>query len=478
MALLLAGCAQIAGIDETSGPAADAPTETDRVQLAFERISVGTEIVRSPLDLTAQTASYLVSTAGAPDGLERVTPVVEGSTWVSDLTTPTPIEFTLPDLPTPVTRIWDLNARALTGGYTFYEHPNPTAPPDGATLAMAVTSDVAFTGAESYQLYTVGAWTIRDLLPPAAAAAALDATPFLYTETASIGGRPHIALTMGDPLFVMRYAGNQLMALAEPPPFDQTGADTLGGALVAVAQDQMLDLTFDYATTAARFTVVSPAVTPAAAAWFLRAAPGAAIGSDVGPLLHAVGVNAATVNPIAAAYANPFIGKGWPTVMTLVANASRSYTPPSLGFELGLNTQLLQVGPPGGAATFAAALPTRIAINGTLLTIDGVEVARPTLPAEVTFQSTTSEATYYALNLYEVVLNAASTGVTRNLVVQIVSDEQRFTMPAEYLQGDKLYNLRILVHQGFASGAATGDLRPDSGGSRALHDSGVFKVVP
>lgn len=477
------GCAQLAGIDETSGPAGDGGDgpPPGQVQLSWERISLGTTVERSPMDLTGQTASYLVPSAAAAMGFERVMPALQGSTWVSDLTMPAPIEFTLPDYPAPLTRIWDVDVPALTGGYVVLEHPDPQPPPEGATLAMAVTSDVAFTGAEAYQLFTVGAWTQRGLAPPALAGeVTLDPTPFPYSTTSSIGGRPHIALSPADAVFVLRYAGNQLQAVLEAPPFAQTAADTITGALTPIALDQSLGITFDYATIAARFGVVSPAPAAPNMAMYLRAAPGGALGSDTGIQLDAIGVGPETVNPIASTYGNPFAARGWPTTMTLVATASRTYTPPSLPFPVGLASQLVEVAAPvsGMTASFAAGFPTRIAIGGTLLTIDGVEVTQPTQPVDVTFLTSSTANTYYAMNLFEVAANATGDGAVRNFVVQIVSREQRFSIPPQYLAAGKLYNVRVFVHQGFATGASTGDLRPNSPGSQAWHDSGVFRVVP
>src|SRR5689334_13263628 len=92
-----AGCAQLAGIDETSGDALPGNTAT------VQRMSIGNTVVLSPLDLTGLQASYLVANAASASGFDRVPATTAGGgTWTTLVRGATPVELTLPDLPTPL----------------------------------------------------------------------------------------------------------------------------------------------------------------------------------------------------------------------------------------------------------------------------------------------------------------------------------------------------------------------------------------
>ena len=55
-----AGCAQIAGIDETSGP----DVTTDLATLQVQRVWVGASVAKAPQDLTNESATFYDDSAG------------------------------------------------------------------------------------------------------------------------------------------------------------------------------------------------------------------------------------------------------------------------------------------------------------------------------------------------------------------------------------------------------------------------------
>jgi len=71
------------------------------MSLQFDRISVGSMLVRAPLDLTGQTAMYLIEDASESSGLRRVQPTLSAAKdqWSAEIPegTRAAIEFTVPD---------------------------------------------------------------------------------------------------------------------------------------------------------------------------------------------------------------------------------------------------------------------------------------------------------------------------------------------------------------------------------------------
>ncbi|MBA3455740.1 MAG: hypothetical protein H0T42_21775, partial [Deltaproteobacteria bacterium] len=81
-----AGCAQLAGIEETSDVDLAAP-----VSLQIDRISVGATVVSAPQDLSANTASFLVPDDTAPEGFLRVAAELSDvNLWTADVPLGTP----------------------------------------------------------------------------------------------------------------------------------------------------------------------------------------------------------------------------------------------------------------------------------------------------------------------------------------------------------------------------------------------------
>ena len=155
-ALTLGGCAQLFGIDNTTG--ADAGTG---VSLAVRRVSVGASVTTSPQDLTGQTADFLV---GDATGLVRNAAVIAGpGAWTADIPSGTPPALLhAADLPMTAHHLWALPSRGMRGNLVAYEHPNSTPPGASSQLALNVTLPAPYT-TETLMVYAVGAWMRRTL---------------------------------------------------------------------------------------------------------------------------------------------------------------------------------------------------------------------------------------------------------------------------------------------------------------------------
>src|SRR5215813_2600670 len=96
----LGGCAQLFGIDDTTGPTGGDDAPPPATTLAYTRISIGANAVRAPLDVTANTATYIPPDATDPSGIRRVpTTLVGTNEWTAPLTAAAPVFFDLPDFP-------------------------------------------------------------------------------------------------------------------------------------------------------------------------------------------------------------------------------------------------------------------------------------------------------------------------------------------------------------------------------------------
>src|SRR5882672_7095158 len=92
-----AGCAQLAGIQDTNGNGRPGDS------VAVTRMSIGSKVVLAPLDPTGLTATYFVA-SGDPSGFDRVPAAADPGHggWTTKLRTAAPVEFLLPDVPTPI----------------------------------------------------------------------------------------------------------------------------------------------------------------------------------------------------------------------------------------------------------------------------------------------------------------------------------------------------------------------------------------
>jgi len=468
--LALAGCAQLFGIDTTTG--ADAG---NGVSLRVQRVSVGASVIKGPQDLTGQTADFLV---GDATGIVRNTAVIAGpGTWTADIASGTPPAlFTLPDLPMTAHHLWALPSRDMRGNLIAFEHPNSTPPGASSQLALNVTLPAPYT-TETLMVFAVGAWmhhTLAGAEIPAAMATTVNPTipyssfvPVLSTITPA-------RITASDVVLVLRYVGADLTGVLQATQFDQTDAtDPVSGTMVAVAHDKMLDIPLP-TDLAQRYAAVRPAVGAPSVSWNLSAAPGATVGIALGPQLLS-GVPAMADTAVTAMFGDPFESLGWPATFNLNTSASR--TAMINAIPVSLTAQMTTfVDASATAAPLDAGLPTTILVGTTQLNTDGQMLAIDTTkPVEISFLSDKSTNTLYQATIYELVLNGMA--YDRQLVLDAVGTDPKFDIPSDLMTSGHTYVIRAGCIQGGFTMAASGDLEsPSFPLSFGQLDSGVFTV--
>jgi hypothetical protein len=470
LAAMLCGCAQLFGLDETSG-------SPQAVSLTVQRASVGARVVLAPQDLAASTGKYLVPSEADPTGLLGVLVAqAEPGLWIAPVTGATPILFELPDYPKPIPRLYDFPRPGVKGLFAVLEHPSPQPAPMNATIAVNATLDTAFTGAERFELQTLGSWNAIALTPPAVGTAALTQT-FAFTAMTSITGRPHERITADDAAVVLRYVGNELRAAFKAPPFEQIGTDTITGTLIAV-DVQPFTVAIDQADLMRRYSAARPLVGTPTLSWTLRAAPGAQLNIDNGPLLASGAPTDMTA--ISSQAGNPF-APDWPSVLLWQTQATRSYTPPSAGLPVSLLAGMFEraVLAPGLEMKLPAGFPAQIAIGGASLESDGVTIPKPTRAVEVTFMADVPTNTMYQLHLYKLVPNAGNTALVPELKLSASGGAPRFVLPPDLFEANAFYTLRAQAVQGGFPAIAEGDLTQRTLPlASSFLDSGVFLVKP
>ncbi len=466
---LLGGCAQIAGIENTSG------SGREGLSLAIERVSIGSTIVRTPQDLTGLKAQYLLD-VGPLDAAE-----VAPGTWGADVFDATPpVVFDLPDDPGPrFDRLATLPSKNLLAAFDVLEHPAPVASAPTDTISVVATLDTAQV-AETYELFVVGTWTVRGLEAPLAGTTTLAPAAFEIQSMASLTGRPIEQITLDDTPLILRRNGTTLTGVIEATPFAQAAANELTGAFGPLAADQTLQATVDPTQATNRLGVARPAITAGPNfAFTVNAAPGAEVGSTTGPLLVS-GAVAMIDTAIAAAYPNPFVAKGWPAVLTYSAAGSRTLTPTAETLPVSLSAGMTQViaDPAAGLVLdFPAPVPEQVSIAGTSLSLDNVQIAAPTAPVDVTVVVGTADA--YVLELRALVPNATNDALVAERKLFAIGREPAFSIPPEYLVANTTYSIRIQTITGLFPNIADGDLNTRAlPAATAFVDTGVFRVMP
>jgi hypothetical protein len=463
----LTGCAQLFGIDSTSGPSTgDDAAPPPSSSLKYQRISVGAQAVRSPLDVTANTAVYLVPDMTDPSGIRRV-PVTQTATdtWTAPLDAAAPIFFDLPDIPTPIKRIFDFPVQNLFGLFGVLEHPNPQPAPAGATLTINVGLNPVY-NSELLRLFTVGSWNLRDAPAGevAVGAGAWNVT-FPFSSVSSQVGRPLEQLTTDDAIYLLRYGAgtSDLQGFLEVPPFTQSVSDTITGTVSPNPHDRTLAFTVGTATVATRFAATRPAMTNLAMSWSVVAAPGYQIVSNAGPVLQAAGV-APGADSINVTYGNPFVADhDWPDVVTWSTAESRTFTPPALGLPVTPQAGMFQLVFPtaGMNLDLPAGLPITLTMNGTALTTDGATMTvDPAKAVSVSFVADAQNNTLFQLQLFELVPNSqtAPTALVYLQKLGATGSKPAFTLPPELFEVGKTYVLRAICIQGGFPTIAMGDL--------------------
>lgn len=491
---LLAGCAQLFGLQQTTGgTSTDAPGMPSGVSLTFQRISVGATVVRAPLDLTGQTASYLIVDSTTASGLRAVPGMLAASndTWTAPIPDGTPpVEYTLPDYPTSFRRIYSFSQRNLQGLFGALEHPNPDPAPVGGAFSVKVTLPSPYTAGEAFQLEAVGPWGVHgfaagELPPLGGVQIGPVAIPFSAAAFGSQSGRPLTKVTTADQLVVLRYVGNHLTGAGEFAPFTQSGAtDSLTATMTAPAQVG-LDVHVQPSTVGSRLNQTLPAATAGSLsmAWSVVAAPGYQIANNTGPLLQYGTVLPADSGAITAPYGNPFTAHGWNSVFTWATSVSRTYTPPAKNLPMTLVAGLNELAEPSPALLLdlPAGLPQVVQINQMSLSSDGMTVVLdPTKSVELALTADKASNTFYQFNIYELVPNLPMnpTALTYSIVAAALSDVPKVTLPNDIFVGGHIYTVRAHCVQGGYPTFAQGNLQ-----NRNLPyavgylDSGVFTVT-
>ncbi len=466
-ALPLAGCAQLFGIDNTTGPGTGSGAT-----LSIQRVSIGAAINKAPQDLSMQTASFLV---GDATSLVPTTAVVSApGVWSADVADTPPVLFTLPDLPMGAQHLWALPSRAMKGNLIAFEHPNSTMP--SATSALSLNVTIPAYAGEKLQVYAVGAWMEHVLAGaelPAANATTI-ATTIPYSMFTPATGSPAARITLADVVLVLRYTGATLAGVLQATPFDQTdGTDNIGGTMVAVTADKTLSIPLPTDLTT-RYQAVRPAVGAPASSWNVTAAPGESLGLATGVSLLS-GAPAATDTMVTGMFGDPFDSLGWPAVFSLSTSASRTYTLNTIPVTLSASLSV-KVDASATTAPLDAGLPNTILVGTTMLNSDGqMLTVDQTTPVAVSFLSDKSMNTLYTANIYELVVNGMA--IDRNLVIAATSTTPSFLFPAGTLQSGHTYVINAACFQGGFPNAAMGDLQTSSlPMAHGALDSAVFTV--
>lgn len=476
-----AGCAQLAGIDETSGL-----VPAERVSLQVDRLSIGATVVRAPQDLSMNMASFLVPDDAAAEGFTRVpAELTDVGLWTAEVPTGTPaVQFDLPDFPTPNQRVWQFETRQHKALFPVYEHPSPQPAPAGAMLTVMATLPSPYVTGQSFQFFSVGTWNARGFSPgelpaPDLGTATLGPVTFPFTSTNKQTGRDHEKITTSDAVLVLRYAGARLSGVMEAAPFDQTGDDQVSGVMSAVPAAEMLTADLQPTLVAGRYAPLRPAMGAPGMGWNLTAAPGVDHAATRGVTLHGAGVDAADA-PLAVPFGNPFVAKGWRSLFLWSTAASRTVTPLGQTLPVTLRAELYTyIEPtPGMVLNLPAGLPELITIDGVSLSSDGLSVPKPTKQARVSFVAGGS-STMFTVQLFELVPNMANTALEYRYVIDATGPTKELLLPPEVFVPGKLYTLRAITYAGGFPNSAEGDLATRSlPMTVGFHDSGVFSVMP
>ena len=475
--LLLAasGCAQLAGIDNTSKGTDAAPPPI--ASLTLERVSVGRVVSKSPQDLLALNASFLVPDASAPGGLQKVAAMQSApGVWSADIGgVIAPVMYESPDLPTLSLRILDFPTATPKAVVTVLERSQaPEAMPMNATISVNLNLPTPQAG-QGYQMQSLGAWTVLGIPQPAdtSTVVALGATAL---TTANSPTRRLDRILMDDTVVVLRYAGNQVTG-HYITHFDQAATQAITGNMVATPLDQMLDIRVNQQQCIQRLSTVRPAMTATTSfAWRAHAAPGRDYSVGNGVQLHALGIPVPTTadpQTLTGMYGNPFTDI--PVMLIWDVRTSRVYTSPG-GTMYTLSAGMTHRALPGTAVVMdtPAGLPDRITAGTTLLTIDNAVVTAPTdAPVTISFVTDRPDNSMYWVELFELVPMMAQQRVVLHMGIK-----PEAKIPREFFKPGSQYVARAFSFSGCYPNAAMGDLTVQTQPCAfSFADSGVFQVV-
>lgn len=475
LALATTGCAQLFGIDTTTGSGIDAPGPG--VHATIQRVSIGATTMTSALDQT-QTMDHV--TFLDPDGMggyQKVPGnVIAMGSWQADLAAGNPVvDYTV----LGVRKVWAFPTRDLHAATVLLEHGTTDLAPTGATLTMNVTIP-ALQATESFQLEAIGAWTYHSFAAgelPAMGGTTISST-IAYTSFAPFAaGAPLRRIIPDDQVVLLRYLNGTELTGVFQTSIDQTDTNTLTGTLAPVTEDKAIDANINPSTLATRYTAVRPAVGTLAQSWAVYAAPGFQKIAASGPALQSGGLGMADTK-IAKPYGNPFASLGWNELLVYATSESRTATLPG-GETLGLAAQLVTVTAPAMGMTLdlPAGLPLTVSLEQMPLTSDNMAIQLdPAKYAHVTILADHAANTMYRATLYEVIPMAP--GAKLQYVVESLSnDPQSLVLPPDAFQAGHTYVIEAVCFQGGYPNVATGDLVTTSPPIHyGVAMSGVFTV--
>src|SRR5882672_9888903 len=119
---LLSACAQLFGIDETTSA-----VPPGKAGLTLTRQSIGATVVPSPFDVSHETSTFYVPNAADPTMFDAIPgEQTATNTWQATVGDATPfVKYSLPDLPTPFSRVLALPSTDVRAHFVVYEHPSP-----------------------------------------------------------------------------------------------------------------------------------------------------------------------------------------------------------------------------------------------------------------------------------------------------------------------------------------------------------------
>jgi hypothetical protein len=467
--IAVGGCAQLFGLDETTGG-------PDAASLEITRVSVGTTVVTAHQPLDGQIATYL--TADGP-----VTATAADNIGSAPVAGAPPVEFTLPSF----AGLLDLGARHQAFPFVVLEHPNPAPGTAGAMFQVQGTLPTGYAAGESLVLYVVGAWFDIGVTAPAVGSTAINAT-VAPADANSLSGPTRQAVSADDAVLLLRYdATGTLTAAGEAPAFAETATSSVifpsgavPGAITAITADHTVSATLASTPAAIgqRLAATQPApMTAASLPWSIVSTPGASALAIAGPQLRS-GAVAATDTAVTTTFGDPFAtSHGWKSALSWTAEATRTYTPPGLPAVTLVSRLSTIVDPATPTLDLPAGLPTAITIATTALTSDGLSVPiDPMAPIAISATVDQPGDTLYELSVLRLVANSTSTTFEDRL--EAFSTTPTFSIPGDTFKVGELYTLRVTSFHGGFSGVATGDLQmralPVATGSL---DSGVFTAM-
>lgn len=466
----LPACAQLFGIDDTSGP------QNTNATLQLARKSVGATVLTNPLDVTSLTATFYGDDGLAVAGMQSAT-----DTWTAHVPGDPAIDFTLPDLPMSFRHFWALPSRTVRGHFIAYEHPNPQPAPAATTEMVSVTLPTPFQSlAESFEIAVVGAWSRYQLggtdLPADQGTQITTSIP--YSSFVPAAPWPLSRISAADAVLVLRHSNNTLTGMYSTS-FDQSDAmDTISGTMAEVALDKTFSAMIDPTTFSSRFSLVRPGVSGLGMSWGIAAAPGYTVGAAFGPALR-TGSAAMTDTMISASYGNPFEQRGWHAVAAFAASSARTYT--AMGASITLGAQIETLVDPAAVSVLdlPAPLAELISIDGKQLNMDGLSIALDVTATHTVdvITETSPAASLYTLDVVELV--TVGTALQRKEILNAVAVAPTFTLPPGVFQSGHTYVLAFGASSGGFPNAMSGDLdtftMPYTFSSV---DSGAFQVTP